>query len=273
MLVNGQQSDVISLLDRGLHYGDGLFETIAVVHHEMPLWDRHYHRLSRGCEQLGIEPPGQSLLEKEIRQLTEKSARLVVKLMITRGEGGKGYFPADTEATRVVLARPWPEYDENVYSDGIDLHLCETKLATGELLSGLKHLNRLEQVLAARETAEKGFIEGVVCDVDGYVVEGVASNLFWISEGQLSTPVIDRSGVAGVMREEVIDQANALKIPVHEVRATPDVLQEADALFLTNAVIGIVPVRSLADKEYKTDRIPGELLEAINTKIMKHDAE
>ncbi|WP_078475967.1 aminodeoxychorismate lyase [Solemya elarraichensis gill symbiont] len=276
MLVNGRQCDTVSLLDRGLQYGDGLFETIAVIGHEMPLWQRHYTRLSKGCEKLALEVPQEQQIKDEIEQEIhhhgEQSGRCVVKLIVTRGTAGKGYCPAEGGEQRIVILRQQAGFSRHDRETGIDIHLCETRLASGSPLAGIKHLNRLEQVLTARETEANNCREAVVCDSEGFVVEGVMSNLFWVIGGELHTPLLDRSGVAGVMREEVMAQAAVLGISCREVRVIPDELSGAEAIFLTNAVNGIVPVRRLAGRECSLDAISHDLLDTINRKLMKHEA-
>ncbi len=276
MLVNGQQCDTVSLLDRGLQYGDGLFETIAVIGHEMPLWERHYARLSKGCGKLGLEVPQEQQIKDEIKQEIhlhgEQSGRCVVKLIVTRGTAGKGYFPGEGEGQRILILRQQAGFSHHDREHGIDIHLCKTRLASGSPLAGIKHLNRLEQVLAARETEASNCREAVVRDSDGFVVEGVMSNLFWMTGGELHTPLLDRCGVAGVMREEVMAQVATLGIPCRQVRVMPDELSDANAIFLTNAINGIVPVSHLAGRKYSLDAIPHDLLEIINRKLMKHEA-
>ena len=276
MLVNGQQCDTVSLLDRGLQYGDGLFETIAVISGEMPLWKRHYTRLFNSCKKLSLELPNEQQIkdeiEREIHHSGEQSGRSVVKLIVTRGTAGKGYFPAEGEGQRIVILRQQAGFSRHEREHGIDIHLCETRLASGSPVAGMKHLNRLEQVLAARETEAHNCREAVVCDSEGFVVEGVMSNLFWITGSTLQTPLLDRCGVLGVMREEVMEQAAALGLPCNEVRVLPEELSGANAIFLTNAVNGIIPVRRLAEREYNHEAISHDLLEIINRKLMKHEA-
>ena len=272
MLVNGQQSDSVSLLDRGLHYGDGLFETIAVIHGEVPLWHRHYQRLEKGCSRLSITVPEEQLLRDEIQQVADQQGHSAVKLIVTRGSGGRGYFPESGYATdRILMTRPWPSWSREDYSRGIRVHACEMVLASGSPMAGIKHLNRLEQVLAAREVEANHCREGVLCDKDGFLVEGVMSNLFWLRDGKLHTPLLDRCGVVGVMRDEVIEQAERFGFQVEEVRHPGNILSGADALFMTNALVGILPVREMDDQEFDVNAIPAELLDAVNRKIMRND--
>jgi 4-amino-4-deoxychorismate lyase len=275
MLVNGQQLDSLSLLDRGLQYGDGLFETISLINGVAPLWDRHYARLQRGCELLAIEPPAKAQLHDEIMQVGSGVTRAVVKIIVTRATHGHGYFPALGQPTRIVMRMDWVPVAADSYRQGIAVHLCSVRLASGSVVAGIKHLNRLEQVLAAQEIAAQGCSEGILCDVDGNVIEGLMANLFWVSDGQLFTPPIDRCGVAGVMRAEVMAMAESLALTVHEKRTSIDAIWQADACFLTSAVKGIVPIKQILDatnspaikKNFSLSAIPAELRQIIDQRL------
>ncbi|MEJ2309711.1 MAG: aminodeoxychorismate lyase [Gammaproteobacteria bacterium] len=259
MLVNGRNSDMLPVLDRGLLYGDGLFETISFIDGEAPLWERHMARLSGACRRLGIAMPDAAVLQGEAASLVS-AAREVVKILVTRGQGGHGYFPGDGETTRILYARPWPARER----DGIRAHLCRTRLATGSPLAGLKSLNRLEQVLAAREAQLAGCEEAILCDAGGVLVEGLMSNLFWVSGGRLFTPSLEQCGVAGVMRDFVLEAAARAGIDVRVVRRGPEALDEAGAVFLTNA-LGLTRVSECNGNNYDVDAVPIEITAAINT--------
>ncbi|MGD8265848.1 MAG: aminodeoxychorismate lyase [Chromatiales bacterium] len=261
MLINGRNSECLPVLDRGLQYGDGLFETIAFIDDKAPLWERHMSRLQHGCEVLGITPPNTSLLLEEARSLTGQGRR-ILKIIITRGQQGRGYFPGEGEPTRLLYTRPWPPAADDA-PRGICVHLCRTRLATGGMLAGLKTLNRLEQVMAAREAAAAGCGEGVVCDADGFLVEGIMSNLFWSARGELFTPDLQHSGVSGVMREFVLDVASRAGLSVNIVREKADVLEEAEAIFLTNAT-GLVPVSECNGNQFDIHAVPDEISAAID---------
>ena len=264
MLINGRNSECLPVLDRGLQYGDGLFETIAFIGDKAPLWERHMARLHHGCETLGITPPETALLLEEARTLVGEG-RGILKIIVTRGEQGRGYFPGVGEPTRVLYTRPWsPALDG---SKGVRAHLCRTRLARGGVLAGLKTLNRLEQVMAAREAAAAGGEEGIVCDADGFLVEGIMSNLFWCRHGALFTPDLQQCGVAGVMREFVLDVARREGLPVKIAREKADVLEEADAVFLTSAT-GLVPVGECDGNKFDIKAVPIEISAAINRLMM-----
>ncbi len=262
MLINGQCGDSIAVLDRGLQYGDGLFETIAFIHGNAPLWDRHMARLAAGCMALVLPQQDASRLAHEARQLLQSddalSGRHVVKIIITRGEHGSAYFPREGEATRILYRRDWPQRVQQ----GIDLLRCQTRLATGSPFAGLKTLNRLEQVIAAAEIKKAGFQEGLLCDADGFMVEALMSNLFWLKQGVLYTPLLDRCGVSGVMRAEVIEQAEHFGMRVRKVRETPEVLMSAQAMFLSNA-LGLTAVREFSGRRMDVDAVPLKIRSAI----------
>ena len=262
MLINGQCGDSIAVLDRGLQYGDGLFETIAFIRGNAPLWNRHMGRLSEGCHRLAFPQPDRERLALEARQLLHRddasTDRQVIKIIITRGEHGSAYFPREGDATRILYTRDWPQRVQQ----GIALHLCRTRLATGSPLAGLKTLNRLEQVVAAAEIRKAGFQEGLLCDADGFMVEALMSNLFWLKQGVLYTPLLDRCGVSGVMRAEVIEQAEHFGMRVQEVRETPEMLDTAEAMFLTNA-LGLTVVGEFSGKRMDADAVPLKLRNAI----------
>ena len=262
LLINGHSGDSVAVLDRGLQYGDGLFETIAFIHGNAPLWDRHMARLSAGCRALALPLQDTARLAQEARQLLQTDdalrGRHVVKIIITRGEHGSGYFPREGSATRILYTRDWPQRVQQ----GIALHRCRTRLATGSPLAGLKTLNRLEQVVAAAEISKAGFQEGLLCDADGFMVEALMSNLFWLKQGVLHTPLLDRCGVSGVMRAEVIEQAEHFGIRVREVRETPEMLESAQAIFLSNA-LGLTAVREFSGRLMDVDAVPLKLRNAI----------
>ena len=247
MLVDGQPQDVLSAQDRGLLYGDGLFETIRFTGEAAPLWSRHMQRLTLGCERLRLLAPDTALLWQEALLVTRGMAAAVVRITLTRGTGTRGYaMPADPRVTRIVAAFPMPALVGAQYRDGVRLHLCETRLAEQPLLAGIKHLNRLEQVLARAEWNDPAIAEGLLCDTRGNVISATAANLFAVMAGVPVTPALERCGVAGVLRAELLEA-----LPRVEVRELP--LAEclrASELFLSSSVRGILPVQAVADKVF-----------------------
>lgn len=265
MHISGRPGYGISVADRGLQYGDGLFETIAVTGGGSPcLWDRHMQRLQTGCRRLGIAcPPPEQLLSDCLRE-TAGRKRGVLKLLLTRGAGGRGYRPpAAAEPTCIVAFHAWPDYPSRWWRDGIRLRFCSTPLGENPVLAGIKHLNRLEQVLAQAEWNDPEIAEGLMSDTGGRVVEGTMSNLFLVRDETLLTPDLSRCGVAGVMRGLVLDLAREQGIYLAERAIVPADLETADALFVTNSLIGLWPVRELERRHYTVDAIPVRLRRAL----------
>ncbi|QXP84265.1 aminodeoxychorismate lyase [Methylococcus sp. Mc7] len=255
VLVNGRPSECVDVRDRGFQYGDGVFTTLRVSGGKAMLWSRHLGRLADACSRLGIRYPGDEALAADLRLLGSEAAEGVIKIQITRGIGGRGYRPvADGEPTRVVSLHPAPEFPRAYYRSGVSVTRCRTPLGINTALAGIKHTNRLEQVLGRGEWADE-FQEGLMCDTEGFLVEGTMSNVFLVKAGRLETPLIDRCGVNGVMRRLVLEIARSQGVEVHERRVRLEELASADEVFLTNCVIGIWPVARLADRSYAVGEV------------------
>ena len=253
--INGVKTNVISISDRGLHYGDGVFETMVLRHDKLQYWPQHYQRLSRGCAVLDIACPPADTLLAEIMACIESDQTTIVKLIITRGPGSRGYeVRGDEKPQRIVIQCAWP--DNTHALSGIRLHLCQTRLAHQPHLAGLKHLNRLEQVLARHEWSGRQYAEGLMLDAQGDVIEGTMSNIFCSPDGKrLLTPCLDKMGVSGIQRALVIQAAHALKIDIQECQiALPDLLNSQEC-FVCNRVIGLWPVKQLLDTHYPVGAI------------------
>ncbi|BBP72237.1 aminodeoxychorismate lyase [Pseudomonas sp. Seg1] len=244
--VDGQPADALSLKDRGLAYGDGLFETIAVHCGQPVLLDRHLTRLAEGCTRLAITTDIE-LVRHELLNYAAAMGEGVLKLILTRGDGLRGYAPDPAaQARRILQGNPPVVYPAVHAEQGIRLFPCNTRLSKQPLLAGLKHLNRLEQVLARAEWQDSEHAEGLMLDQAGRVIEGVFSNLFLVRDGVLITPDLKRCGVAGVMRAEILFQADSLAIPTQMADISLEQLQRADEVFVCNSVYGVWPVRAYA---------------------------
>lgn len=235
--------DSLPLSDRGLHYGDGLFETMAVMGGQVRLLPLHLERLARGAKRLAISLPDLDVLALELAAAARELGEGVLKLIVTRGSGGRGYLPPESPRPSLILQRHPPV--DAAGQDGVTVRLCELRLSRQPLLAGIKHLNRLENVLARAEWRDPAIAEGLLLDADGFLVEAVASNLFLVQGDALRTPLLDRCGVAGVMRAHVMQRAASLGLAVEEARLWLDDLLAADEVFLTNSLHGIRPVVSL----------------------------
>jgi 4-amino-4-deoxychorismate lyase len=268
ILINGNKSEQIPATDRALHYGDGLFETIAIINGQPRHWAAHMARLEWGCEVLGLPSPDLQQLYGEVMALCGEDRRAVLKLVYSRGVGGRGYMPPQPSSpTRILFRYPWPDYPE--LSDGIRVRLCETPIACNPVLAGIKHLNRLEQVLARAEWDDPTIHEGLMCDLDGWVKEGTMSNLFWVKQGRLYTPDLSRCGVAGIMRNQVMALARDLGIAVTIDEITARELAEVDELFLTNSLIGIWPVRHFAGRDFSLGELTRGIQSVLEAKLEK----
>jgi 4-amino-4-deoxychorismate lyase len=266
--VNGKPAGSIDLQDRGLAYGDGLFETIAMRCGGPCLWPEHMARLSAGAERLGIPMPGEALWRDEIRQLTRAGPTATVKLILTRGIGARGYRPPlRPQPSRILLLYPTEDPAPRWSRREVAVRLCTTRLGANPALAGIKHLNRLEQVMAQSEWTDPDIAEGLMCDVHGNLIGGTMTNLFLYREGTLLTPRLHQAGVSGTVRRRVLYQARALGIPVRETRLRPADLLRADGAFLTNALIGCRPISRFDGHPLDESAVPPALLERV-----QHDA-
>ena len=244
VLVNGEPVDQVSAQDRGLAYGDGLFESIRLISGSAPLWPRHMQRLCDSCARLFLPLPDPAQLWREVQDVTRDLPQSVVRITLTRGVGERGYAPpASAQPTRVVAAFAPPPFVAQVYDEGLRLRVCDIRLADQPRLAGMKHLNRLEQVLACAEWSDPAIGEGLLCDSGGKVISAIMANVFAVVDGVLLTPALDRCGVAGVARAEVL--ASRPEAIIGEL--TLEALRCASEIFLTSSVRGIVPVKSLDD--------------------------
>ena len=252
VLVNGEPGNTVATTDRGLLYGDGLFETIACVEGIPQLWQAHMQRLQSGCERLRIGNVDTDALQDECLGLLGGVQRGVLKIIITRGTGGRGYRPPENiSATRIVQLHDWPEYPVTARTEGISTIICKTRLGQNPSLAGIKHLNRLEQVMARCEWHDEAIREGLMLDNAGHVIEGTMSNVFLVQKGGLLTPDLTRCGVAGIMRAHVMDLAAQEKITIDVRAVTVAELLQADEVFISNSLIGIWPVRRVDDTSYE----------------------
>lgn len=247
MLINGLSGETISAADRGLLYGDGVFRTMRLLDRRIVHWAHHYRKLQQDCAALLLPCPAARLLETEVEQLAWEQSDGVLRLTLTRGIGPRGYAPPqDTQPSRILSLAPLPAYPADWAEQGVRLHLCALRLSSQPRLAGVKHLNRLENVLAAAEWSDPAIAEGLLCDEAGRVIGGVRSNVFCWREGVLVTPDLSRSGVAGMQRQRVIEWALAAGQPLEVRDLALDELLAADEVLICNSVFGLWPVRELA---------------------------
>lgn len=267
--INGAPGNCLSVADRGLAYGDGLFETIRISCGKPALISLHWCRLIEGCKTLGI-PLDISLLKAEVTAFLEANPMVfgVLKVIVTRGSGGRGYNPQGcVNPMRCLSLHPLVQRNPDPAVEGARVKPCSTRLGQS-MLAGIKHLNRLEQVLARSEWQGNHWDEGLVCDFDGRLIEGTMSNLFVVMDnGLLCTPDLSRCGVAGVARQFILERAVRLGLNA-EVRALEPGLPNVEEIFLCNSVNGVWPVVQYGDRHWDigntTIKIRDCLLEELN---------
>ncbi len=260
MLVNGECREHIEISDRGFQYGDGLFETIAVLNGQPVFFDRHIDRLKAGCRRLYIPFPGTELLAFEAQKLSEHSSNAVLKLILTRGSGGRGYRQPDViQATRALSLHPFPDYPGSYKAQGIVARFCDTRLGLNPALAGIKHLNRLEQILARAEWTDPAIQEGIMLDINGHVIEGTMTNLFYVKNHTLYTSGLIFTGVAGIIRGILMAISSIQGISSIEHAFTQDELLSADEVFVCNSIVGIWPVRQIEKTRFPVGEITRQL--------------
>jgi 4-amino-4-deoxychorismate lyase len=249
ILVNGNAATQVAALDRGLSYGDGVFRTLCIAEGRPRWWTDHLAKLAEDCARLGLDCPDAALLEQDLAQLGSLPARGVLRITVTRGEGRRGYHPPTSQRCSRILvcwSDDGPEYPE----DGLTIRVCDLRLGQQPALAGIKHLNRLENVLARAEWNDPAIAEGVLLDQSGRVVAGVMSNLFLWRGGRLQTPRLHLCGVAGVARARLMRLAKAEGLTVEETDFDLPALLDADEIMLTNSLIGLRRVARLGEKTW-----------------------
>lgn len=247
VLVNGSPVASVSPLDRGLAFGDGVFRTLRMEGGAPVWWPDHLAKLEADCRQLALTPPGRLDWEQDIVWLAARRPDAVLKLMVTRGTGPRGYrLPELPYPTRVAMATPLPDFADPLRHCGATLRVCDLRLGHQPRLAGAKHLNRLENVLARMEWDDPDIDEGVLLDADGAVISGVMGNLFIRVGGIWHTPVLDRCGVAGVTRGRLLR-----RLEVRESRLRLDDLMRADDILLSNSLVRLRWVARLGERVWQ----------------------
>lgn len=258
-LVNGVIRDQVSATDRGLHYGDGLFETIAVFDGQPRFWQGHMDRLAAGCERLDLPVVPQAILLREVQTVAAGRARCMVKILLTRGSASIGFRPrAIDECRRIVCSFAWPEEVGSPELTGVSTRICNLRLGIQPETAGMNHLNRLEQVRARAEWADETIHEGILLDREDHVISAIRSNLFLVFGERVLTPRLDRCGIRGVMRAAILA---AFRERCEQRRITIDMLPEADELFICNTLHGVYPVTRVDHWEYSIGSITREVQE------------
>lgn len=255
-LVDGEPGTTISLDDRGLAYGDGLFETIALRDARPRFFERHMRRLAEGCSRLAITAPPPDTIASEIERVRGGSVCGTVKVIVTRGTGPRGYgWVEGALPARIVGFDPDDGSRDRVKGRAVTVAYCRTRASLNPSIAGIKTLNRLDSVLARGELRAGSFDEGLMFDGSDHVVGGTMTNLFAVRDGCLMTPALRNGGVRGVMREVVLEAARNVGIECIETDMTREDLAQTGELFLTNALIGLWSVARCGDVQYRAGTV------------------
>lgn len=261
-LLNGKPNTHISIIDRGLLYGHSVFETVAVHNRKPLLWSAHINRLQTGALKLGI-PLDFKLIEQDFQRLVRETAKstFVLRICLTMGEGGRGYLsPNEPEPNRILSVYDLPQHPPAHREHGVVLGIADLRIASQPMLAGIKHGNRLEQVLA-RQQWQNDWNEALLLDAKDNVIEATQSNVFIVKNGILSTPDLTNAGVEGVMRATIIELAQSefnMNCCIETITLAQ--LRQADEVFLTNSVIGLWPVNQCEKTSYFSFKISHKLL-------------
>jgi len=256
-LINGSFDQTISAVDRGFSYGDGVFRTMKIKGGQPISWPFHYQKLVADCAAIGIVCPSAELLMSDIQLLFpinefDDGLVQVVKIIITRGEGERGYAPpAVTIPTRVLIKSNMPSYADAHYTQGVRLHICDTRLALQPKLAGIKHLNRLENVLARMEWRDESVFDGLMLDQNDHVIECTMSNIFARVGQTLYTPDLSQCGVAGITRQHILGLESLLGLTAHETTISLQELLNADEVIICNSLYGAFQVAAIDDQTWK----------------------
>jgi len=264
-VVNGRVVDVLPVGDRGCLYGDGVFRTVRVTHGTPCWWQDQLARLSRDAARLAIPCPAPDRWEQDLGQLPTGRPEGVLRLTLTRGEGNRGYRPpGEPTPNRIVSWSALPGHYDAVAATGARVRLCALRLAPQPHLAGIKHLNRLENVLARMEWSDSEIHEGLLMDTQGRIVGGVSSNLFIFQGGELLTPRLTHGGVAGVARDRTMAAARRLALTVREADLTLESVYDAREVMLTNSLMRVWPVARLQHRVWHTHDLAHTLRELLD---------
>ena len=282
-LINGKFKDSISVYDRGLAYGDGFFETMLWDSFKnknntnigVEFWLRHLRRIKDGCKLMQINFPTDDEITRQrniilTASLKEEKSGLL-KMIITRGVGGRGYkFEKNMAPTIIFLSLQKPKQEEEYFKSGVTVKICKTHLSKNTNLFGFKHLNRLDSVLARSEWEDEKIFEGIFVDSKQNILEGTMTNIFFVQKKTLFTPPIIDSGINGVMRQVVIDNAKLFfdKVIIQKINLKD--VKKFDQMFLTNSVLKVMPVSRFEEKKFIKNKNVRDL---INFFKCQNDAE
>ncbi len=249
ILVDGEWQDHLPADDRGLAYGDGVFRTLRVAAGKPLAWDVHLQRLAHDCERLFLPVPSKAVLADDVGRLFANSNDGVLKIMVTRGSGTRGYTPSGANGRRILSAHPLPEALPLEHSLALDR--SPVVLAQQPRLAGVKHLNRLEQVLARDECRHDRVEDAFMCDADGRIICTTMRNLLFVdNKGEWLTPALTRAGIIGATRQQVTSALSAAGQAVHEVDIDLARVDKCVGAIACNSVSGVLPVSRIGSREF-----------------------
>ncbi len=266
-LVNGIQQNHIDIESRGIAYGDGLFTTAKILNGRVEYLTAHIERLFFGCEKLGITPPSKHALRKQLTSVAKDYSLAVLKVIITANSGGRGYARAKrNDHDLIIMIHDYPHHYDAVANIGLKLGLSKQKMGINPMLAGLKHLNRLEQVLLKEELSIRIEDDLVVANINNEIIEATSANLFILLNGKWHTPDVSQSGVNGIMRQTILQ-----RFPDTIIKSfTLDDAVKAQAMFICNCVMGVMPVSAFNDLELPIAPVQ-TVQECMNKDVNKHD--
>ena len=246
--------------DRGVCYGDGIFRTLRVRLGLPVTWALHYKKLVDDCNVLGIVCPSAEILLDDIGRLFTEYEDAVAKIIITRGEGPRGYLVADLlQPTRIVIKTLAPEYPKINFEEGVELHICTLRLGSQPRLAGIKHLNRLENVLARMEWSDSHIADGLLLDEQEHVIECTMSNVFLRFGKTLLTPDLKNCGVAGITRQRILEAVSSLGYQAEIAQIPYAKMPEVDEFIICNSLYGAWQVRTLNSQKWPQQGLAAQL--------------
>ncbi|ORT50333.1 4-amino-4-deoxychorismate lyase [Vibrio sp. qd031] len=251
MWINGVKQEHVPALDRSFQYGDGCFTTIQTQFGELRHWELHVERMQACLNTLGIATPPWRDIKHQLMDIALDDPIAGVKLLISRGSGGRGYAsPHNAHSLIMSNHFAYPQHYPQWQTDGIKLGISRIKLGHNPLLAGHKHNNRLEQVLVKNDLDAQQVDDGVVLDINEHIVETSSANIFWRKGSTLYTPILDKAGVAGIIRRLIIQDAEPLGFKALLGRFDLVDLHDADEVFVSNALLGVAPVVQVGERRY-----------------------
>lgn len=266
-LVNGIQQSHIDIENRGLAYGDGLFTTAKISNGSIQYLSAHIERLFLGCIKLGILPPLRDELIEQLTAVAKNHSQAVLKVMITAGNGGRGYARAKSNGhDLIIMVYDYPKHYDELANTGLNLGISKQQIGLNPMLAGLKHLNRLEQVLLREELSTRAEDDLLVTNIQNEVIEATSANLFFTLKGKLHTPDMVQSGVNGIMRQAILERypdTNVKSVTLNE-------MAKAEAMFICNCVMGVMPVAYFNGRKLSIALVQ-EVRDSMNKEAFIHD--